>query len=320
MSYRQAPDDRADMPPGPPPGWYQDPNGLPVLRWWDGVQWGPRTQPLPGIRRESQPQFPDAAPTASEGHSAFGQESADWNRQYSGLRDGTTFPRGSASGPYLASFPPAQPRDPYQPPQQPYVPELQPQAHRTPRRPGNRKVRDALIGLGTLIGIIIVITVVTGHRSSSSGNTAAPTSSPPSCISQLAAWRASGVPDVQAVATDMYNLGTADEALYRALTAGKAASAQEANLQTTAASVQADAQTAEANLPPSCIPNFRSDLRAGINDADKAGIDSGRAVSELTSGNYSVATEDVKAADKAENAGTAKIQAAAADLKAYGNG
>jgi hypothetical protein len=285
------------------------------------MQWGLQTQPLRGVRRKSQPQFPDAAPAASEGYSAFGQESAGWNRQHSGLQDGTTFPPGSASGPYLASFPPAQPRDPYEPfglpPQQPYVPELQPQAHRTPRRPGNRIARDVLIGLGTLIGIIIVITVATGHSSSSSGNGA---SSPPTCISQLAAWRNSGVADVQAVATDMYNLGSADEALYQALTAGKDASAHKANLQTTAASVQADAQTAEANLPPSCIPNFRSDLRSGISDADKAGIDSGRAVRELTSGNYSVAIEDVMAADKAENAGIAKIQAAAADLKAYENG
>ena len=32
---------------GPPPGWYLDPGGMQVLRWWDGIRWGPQTQPLP---------------------------------------------------------------------------------------------------------------------------------------------------------------------------------------------------------------------------------------------------------------------------------
>lgn len=34
--------------PSPPaPGWYLDPGGMQVLRWWDGRQWGPQTRPLP---------------------------------------------------------------------------------------------------------------------------------------------------------------------------------------------------------------------------------------------------------------------------------
>lgn len=35
------------MPPaptGPPPGWYADPNGAPVQRWWDGTRWTEHTQ------------------------------------------------------------------------------------------------------------------------------------------------------------------------------------------------------------------------------------------------------------------------------------
>ncbi|MGH3164676.1 MAG: hypothetical protein ACRDN0_02140, partial [Trebonia sp.] len=278
------------------------------------------------------PQYPDAAANASGGQGALRQEGTGRHRQQVGALNGLEYAPGLAPGPYPASpaagesrqaepYQPEQSQDPGHPlvwpQQQAYTPGPQPQAPRALRRPGRYKARDALIGLGALIGIIIIVlTVATGHRSSSSSGNAAP-----SCISQVAAWRNSdGLSGVQAVATDMYNLGSADEALYHALTARKDASAHEPKLQTTAASVQADARTAEANLPPSCMPNFRSELRAGFNDADQAGIDSGHAVSEFTSGNYSVATSDVRAADKAENAGNAKIQAAAADLKAYEKG
>lgn len=43
-----------DQPPQdphqPPPGWYIDPGGQQVLRWWDGRQWAAHTQPMPGPR------------------------------------------------------------------------------------------------------------------------------------------------------------------------------------------------------------------------------------------------------------------------------
>jgi hypothetical protein len=42
---------------GPPPGWYLDPSGMQVLRWWDGMQWSPHTRPL----------APPAAPAGQEG-------------------------------------------------------------------------------------------------------------------------------------------------------------------------------------------------------------------------------------------------------------
>lgn len=38
--------------PLPPFGWYPDPTGLPMLRWWTGVEW---TEQLEAPRPELQP-------------------------------------------------------------------------------------------------------------------------------------------------------------------------------------------------------------------------------------------------------------------------
>jgi hypothetical protein len=37
----------AASPPGSPPGWYPDPGGQPVQRWWSGTGWTGATQPFP---------------------------------------------------------------------------------------------------------------------------------------------------------------------------------------------------------------------------------------------------------------------------------
>ena len=172
MGYEQTADQRAGAPRRPPPGWYPDPAGLRVLRWWDGAQWGSHTQPLPGIGHVPQPPYPDATAAASEGYGGFGQQSIGRHRQQGGLQD-----LGLASDPYRASFPPVEPERPdtyqlqepegrYQPqelPQQASAPGPQLQPHRAVRRPRSRKVRNALIGLGTLIGIIVAISVATAR-------------------------------------------------------------------------------------------------------------------------------------------------------------
>src|SRR5450759_1180019 len=43
------------------PGWYPDPGTRAFLRWWDGIQWTPYTQPFPMAPPPPQP-FPMATP------------------------------------------------------------------------------------------------------------------------------------------------------------------------------------------------------------------------------------------------------------------
>jgi hypothetical protein len=88
-----------------------------------------------------------------------------------------------------------------------------------------------------------------------------------------------------------------------------------ASLQKTAASLESDSQTAQANLPPSCAPDVRADYGAALNDASKATLDCRDAVSEMGSGNYNVAADDVNAADVAITASGNKFQAATPDAR-----
>jgi hypothetical protein len=39
--------DTTEHPAGPAAGWYPDPAGHPVLRWWDGTRWTEQTQAPP---------------------------------------------------------------------------------------------------------------------------------------------------------------------------------------------------------------------------------------------------------------------------------
>lgn len=43
-----------------------DPNGLQLLRWWDGTTWGSHTQLLPGMKQESQSPNPETSEGGAE--------------------------------------------------------------------------------------------------------------------------------------------------------------------------------------------------------------------------------------------------------------
>ena len=51
---------------GPPPGWYNDPGGVPALRWWDGSQWTQHTRPAGEPQPGTQPQLAAAAAESPE--------------------------------------------------------------------------------------------------------------------------------------------------------------------------------------------------------------------------------------------------------------
>jgi len=159
MSYQRPPDYEAGAADtANPPGWYLDPIGLQSLRWWDGAQWARRTQPLLGPAWERPSSYPDASASASGGYGAFRQPGAGRHRQQDGPQGGM----GYAPGPASESFPPvrvqAQP-EPGQPQdlqgssdQQSRVAGPPSPAHHASGQPGNHKARDALTGLGALIG------------------------------------------------------------------------------------------------------------------------------------------------------------------------
>jgi hypothetical protein len=88
-------------------------------------------------------------------------------------------------------------------------------------------------------------------------------------------------------------------------------------MQTAAGALQADVQAAQSNLPPSCVPNLRQDESAALTDFNKAAIDAGQSVSELTSGGIAVSDADLQAADNAVVAGSTKLSAAVTDIKSF---
>ena len=69
-SLREADPDWPHRQQQPPPGWYFDPYASRVLRWWDGAQWTPYTQPLPGYGQEPPPPYPGGTASASGGYNA----------------------------------------------------------------------------------------------------------------------------------------------------------------------------------------------------------------------------------------------------------
>jgi Protein of unknown function (DUF2510) len=113
VSYEQPSDRRAGVPAEHPPGWYPDPGGLQVMRWWDSTQWSPDTRPLPGMRAEGRPSYPSVTAPVSGAYGEARQPGA-------GRHQRTTEAQGDmAYAPDPAEARPSSPsdrlsQDPYQ--------------------------------------------------------------------------------------------------------------------------------------------------------------------------------------------------------------
>lgn len=155
---------------------------------------------------------------------------------------------------------------------------------------------------------------------SASGGTPSTVASSPDCHSEGTTWRNDGgQSQVDAVVADLNSVQHAAQSLAADMNAGTDESSAESSLQSAAASLGSDAQAAEANLPPACIPGFRTDYGQALTDLSKAAADWQDGVSELSNGNGDVATGDINAGTKAQEAGNAKLSGAAKDLEAFGS-
>lgn len=138
------PEYRADALAGPPPpGWYLDPQGMQVLRWWDGTRWGPQTQPLPGVIRDPRPTSPDVQQAVAGSYGPFpNQHAGTWHPEQHWQQD------TGAHSPDLPSEPRSGPGH----------------AARRAGRSKRHKVRNTiLITSGSLV-VLIVIAGIVGAR------------------------------------------------------------------------------------------------------------------------------------------------------------
>lgn len=210
---------------------------------------------------------------------------------------------------------------------QPHVPRAPRGLPRAPRQPRNRKTRNALIGIGGLVAIIVAVIVATAHNPSSAGNTAASsslsatpstvaTASPSGCAGQAISWRDNGgQSQTETVITDMGHVQSAGSTLGTDLSAGTDTSRAATSLKTDVTSLQSDVQTAQANPPPTCVPHLTADQSAGLTNAAKAALNCENAIKEVGSANYNVAVSDLEAATAAIAISEEMFQDATSDVQ-----
>jgi hypothetical protein len=139
----------------------------------------------------------------------------------------------------------------------------------------------------------------------------------PSCQPKALAWKnGGGASHIEAIVSD---LSAIQKAFAATDNAGTDSSSGESALQSAAASLRSDVQTAEAALPPACIPGLRLPYQQALKDYSKAAGDFEDTVSELRRGDDSAAMGDAQAGTNAIGAGDAKFDAADAALNTFVN-
>jgi hypothetical protein len=148
-------------------------------------------------------------------------------------------------------------------------------------------------------------------------NPASSAQASPSCQSQALAWKnGGGASHIEAIVSD---LSAIQKAFAATENTGTDLSGAESALQSAAASLRSDVQTAETALPPVCIAGLRLPYRQALTDYSNAAGDFQNTVSELRRGNDSVAMGDAQAGTNAIGAGDTKFDAADAALNRFGN-
>jgi hypothetical protein len=189
-----------------------------------------------------------------------------------------------------------------------------------------RLVLGCMILGGLVVGAAAIVVSLSGGKPAASRSTDIVAASTPStaaqaplnCTQRVVSWRDAGARgQLKAVETDLNSYGTGMSSLGQDLSSGADPTSDESAVQTAAGALQADIQAAQSNLPPACVPNLRQDESAALTDYNKAAIDGGQAVSELTSENYDVAVRDMTAATKALNVGNTKLSAASSDANSF---
>ena len=148
---------------------------------------------------------------------------------------------------------------------------------------------------------------------------AAPSSSPTSCAGQLAAWRSSGAADyLHAVIDDMDGLRDSMAVLADDLSTGADTSSDQSQLDSTAGTLQSDAQQAAGDLPPSCVPGMRAADSAMLDYAVKAATETESAVTKMGAGIAKAAIAGLLAARGKITAGEKKFDSAVSDAQGFG--
>ncbi len=168
--------------------------------------------------------------------------------------------------------------------------------------------------------IVLATTATAGCTSQELAAINAPASSTPqSCSAQVAAWRNDGNDDaMQAVVDSLSAVQDATAAWAQDLSDGADTSSDVSQIDSAAGSLQSDAQSAQGNLPPSCMPGMRAADSAFLADAVKVAGKAEAGARLADAGRNAGAVKDFLSAKGETGAANKKFDSAVSD--AQGNG
>jgi hypothetical protein len=135
------------------------------------------------------------------------------------------------------------------------------------------------------------------------------------------AWSSGGgTAQEEALSSDIGKLDAALQPLATDEEAGGVPAADTSAVQSASANLQADAQAAEANPGPACVPGMAADTSVAARDYSAEAIDADNAVEQLSTGDVQGAADDISDGNAELDKGNAKIAAATAAVKAFGAG